>query len=213
MNNHIENTYFDNCLIGVIVPHSTSDVRDVCPRNEHIAFFRNCQFGSTTEFSGLSNYTPQSYVGSAKHDGVAGNHKMYKKYGIITSDTVFYKTASPSQRLTPSDATNKLLSQEKRIAIPSGSGATVSVWVRKSVVGDGTQYNGNEVQIKLLADPALGITSDTILATSSAFSNGAFELISGSIPALTDNGVARVVATCDGTAGWVNVDLWSVVLV
>jgi hypothetical protein len=213
MNNHVENTYFDNCQIGVIVPHSTADVRDVCPRNEHIAFFRNCQFGSTTEFSGLSNYTPQSYVGSAKHDGVAGSHKMFKKYGIITSDTVFYKTASPSQRLTPSDATNKLLSQEKRIAIPSGSGATVSVWVRKSVVGDGTQYNGNEVQIKLLADPAIGITSDTILATSTAFSNGAFELISGTIPALTDNGAARVVATCDGTAGWVNVDLWSVVLV
>ena len=212
-NNHVENTYFDNCQIGVILPHSTADVRDVCPRNEHIAFFRNCQFGSTTEFSGLSNYTPQSYVGSAKHDGVAGNHKMYKKYGIITSDSVFFKTASPSQRLTPSDATNKLLSQEKRIAIPSGSGATVSVWVRKSVIGDGTQYNGNEVQIKLLADPAIGISSDTILATSSAFSNGDFELISGTIPALTDNGAARVVATCDGTAGWVNVDLWSVVLV
>jgi hypothetical protein len=213
MNNHVENTYFDNCQIGVILPHSTADVRDVCPRNEHIAFFRNCQFGSTTEVTGLSNFTPQSYVGSAKHDGVAGSHKMYKKYGIITSDTVFYKTASPSQRLTPSDATNKLLSQEKRIAIPSGSGATVSVWVRKSVVGDGTQYNGNEVQIKLLADPAIGIASDTILATSTAFSNGAFELISGTIPALTDNGAARVVATCDGTAGWVNVDLWSVVLV
>ncbi len=213
MNNHIENTYFDNCQIGVILPHSTADVRDVCPRNEHILFFRNCQFGSTTEFSGQSNYTPQSYIGSAKHDGVAGNHKMYKKYGTITSDSTFYQTTAPSQRLAPSDTVNKLLSQEKRIAIPTGRGATISVWVRKSVIGDGTQYNGNEVQLKLLADPAIGISADTVIATSSAFSNGAFELISGSIPVLTDNGVARVIVTCDGTAGWVNIDLWSVVLV
>ncbi|MFO0089256.1 MAG: hypothetical protein ACK518_00280 [bacterium] len=85
--------------------------------------------------------------------------------------------------------------------------------MRKSVIGDGTAYNGNEVQIKLLADPAVGIASDTVIATSSPYSNGAFELISGSIPALTDNGVARLVATCDGTTGWVNIDLWSVVLV
>jgi hypothetical protein len=213
MNNHIENTYFDSCEIGVLLPHSTSDVRDVCPRNEHIMYFRNCLFGSTTEFSGQSNYTPQSFVGSAKHDQTVGVHKMFKKFGTITSDTVFYQTTSPSQRLTPVDVANKLLSQEKRIAIPSGSGATVSVWVRKSVIGDGTAYNGNEVQIKLLSDPALGIASDTVIATSSPYSNGAFELISGSIPALTDNGVARLVATCDGTTGWVNIDLWSVVLV
>jgi hypothetical protein len=52
-----------------------------------------------------------------------------------------------------------------------------------------------------------------VIATSTPFSNGAFELISGSIPALTDNGVARVVATCDGTSGWVNVDLWAVTIV
>lgn len=213
MNNHVENTYFDSCEIGVALPHSTSDVRDVCPRNEHIMFFRNCLFGSTTEFSNLSNYTPQSYIGSARHDQVAGVHKMFKKFGIITSDSTFYKVQSPSQRLTPSDAANKLLSQEKRIAIPSGQGASVSVWVRKSVIGDGAAYNGNEVQLKLLADPALGIASDTIIATSSPFSNGDFELITGSIPTITDNGVARVVATCDGTSGWINIDLWAVTIV
>ena len=212
-NNHTHNLYFDTCQIGVALAHSTSDVRDVCPRNEHIGIFRNCIFGSTTEFSNLSNFTPQSYQGSAKHDQVAGVHKMYKKYGIITSDTTLFKVASPSQRLTPSDVTNKLYSQEKKIAIPTGQGATVSVWVRKSVIGDGATYNGNEVQIILLADPALGIASNTVIATSSAFSNGDFELITGSIPAITDNGVVRLIAACDGTSGWVNIDLWGVTLV
>ena len=69
------------------------------------------------------------------------------------------------------------------------------------------------MQIILLADPALGIASNTVIATSSAFSNGDFELITGSIPAITDNGVVRLVAACDGTSGWVNVDLWGVTLV
>lgn len=212
-NNHVENTYFDSCNIGVILPHSTADVRDVCPRNEHVAYFRNCLFGSTTEFSGQSNYTPQSAVGSARHDQTAGIQKTFKKYGTITLDSTFYKVAAPSQRLTPTDAAQKLLSQEKRIAVPNGQAAEVSVWVRKSIIGDGTPYNGNEVQIKVLADPAIGIASDTVIATSSSFAFGDFQKITGTTPIVTDNGVIRLVATCDGTTGWVNIDLWTVAIV
>lgn len=212
-NNHIENSYFDDCQIGVILPHSTADVRDVCPRNEHVAYFRNCLFGSTTEFSGQSNYTPQSAVGSARHDQTAGVQKMFKKYGTITLDSSFYKVSAPSQRLTPTDATQKLLSQEKRIAVPNGQAAEISVWVRKSIIGDGTPYNGNEVQIKVLADPAIGISSDTVIATSSSYAFGTFEKITGTSPVVTDNGVIRVVATCDGTTGWANIDLWTVAIV
>jgi hypothetical protein len=212
-NNHTHNLYFDTCQIGVALAHSTSDVRDVCPRNEHIGTFRNCIFGSTTEFSNLSNFTPQSYQGSAKHDQVAGVHKMYKKYGIITSDTTFFKVASPSQRLTPSDVTNKLYSQEKKIAIPTGQGATVSVWVRKSVIGDGTTYNGNEVQLIVLSNAAAGISADTVIATSTVASNGAFELITGTTAAVTDNVALEFLIACDGTLGWINVDRWSVEVV
>lgn len=212
-NNHLENVYFDSCQLGVVLPHSVSDVRDVCPRNEHNATFRNCLFGSTTEFSNQSLYTPGSAVGSSRHEQTAGVQKMFKKFGTITLDSTFYKVAAPSQRLTPTDANNKLLSQEKRIAVPNGQAAQVSVWVRKSVIGDGTAYNGNEVQIKVLADPALGIANDTVLATSSSYAFGDFEKITGTSPVVTDNGVIRLVATCDGTAGWVNVDLWTVAIV
>jgi hypothetical protein len=213
MNNHIEDTYIDDCEIGVILPHSVSDVRDVCPNNEHIATFRNCLFGSSTEFSGLSNYTPQSYVGSARHDKTTGVHKMFKKYGIITLDSTFYKVQSPSQRLTPSDSVNKLLSQEKRVAVPLGQAAQISVWVRKSTIGDGTAYIGNEVQIIALRDPSIGIFSDTVIATSSSLAYGAFEKITGTTPVVTDNGVVKLVATCDGVQGWVNIDLWTVGIV
>ena len=212
-NNHVESLYVDDSQIGVALPHSVSDVRDVCPRNEHNATFRNCLFGSTTEFSNQSLYTPGSAVGSARHEQTAGVHKMFKKFGTITLDNSFYKVQAPSQRLTPTDATNKLYSQEKRIAVPTGGSALVSVWVRKSTIADGTPYNGNEVQIKLLADPAIGIASDTILATSSAYAFGTFEKITGTTPAITDNGVVRIVATCDGTTGWANIDLWTVTIV
>jgi len=211
-NNHIENLYVDDCQLGITLAHSNSDVRDVCPRNEHNATFRNCLFGSVTELSNQSLFTPGSAVGSARHDQTAGVQKMWKKYGLITLDNSFYKVQAPSQRLTPSDSSNKLLSQEKRIAVPSGQAATISVWVRKSVIGDGTAYSGNEIQIIALRDPAIGIFSDTVLATSSSLAFGDFEKITGTTPTLTDNGVVRIVATCDGIAGWVNVDLWTVAI-
>lgn len=212
-NNHIENMIVDDSQIGVALAHSVSDVRDVCPRNEHNVTFRNCAFGSVTEFSNQTLYTPSSAVGSARHDQTAGVQKMFKKYGTIVLDNAFYKVQAPSQRMTPNDATNKLLSQEKRIAVPATKAATVSVWVRKSTITDGTAYSGNEVQIIALRDPAIGINADTVLATSSSLAFGDFEKITGTTPVLTDNGVVKIVATCDGIAGWVNIDLWTVAIV
>jgi hypothetical protein len=149
-------------------------------------------------------------VASAKHDQTAGAQKSYYKYGTITLDNSFYVVAAPSQRMTPTSATQKFRGTDKRIAIPTGKAATISVWIRKSVLADGTTYNGNEVRLILREDTAIGISSDVVLASTTVASFGAFEKLTGTTALATDNGVFRVYIDCDGNAGWINIDLWSV---
>jgi len=212
-NNHAMDNIMDSCVIGSPVAHTTADFTDVCLRNQHQITLRNCLLASTTEINGQSNYTVESWVQSARHDQTAGNQKSYYKYGVVTLDNSFYVVAAPSQRLTPNSAASKLRSVEKRIAVPNGKQAKISVWIRKSVAGDGTVYNGAEVRMVQLKDSAIGITSDTVLATTTAAAYGAFEKITGTTAAVTDNGVVRVVLDCDGTTGWINSDLWTVEII
>ena len=56
----------------------------------------------------------------------------------------------------------------------------------------------------------LGITTDTVLATSTA-ANGVWTTLTGTISSVTNTGVAEVYVDCDGTVGWINVDDWGVI--
>lgn len=173
----------------------------------------NTKLGASTEvsnqawMSGLADF-----LGSQKTDQTAGNHKTWKKYGTITVDTTanMFRTASPSERLTPNNASNKLISGTKQIAVANGATLTPSVYVRESVAGDGTDYNGNRARLVLKRNDAIGITSDTVIDTATASSEGAFEQLTGTTAAATDDGVMEFYVDCDGTTGWLNVDDWSV---
>ena len=96
------------------------------------------------------------------------------------------------------------------VAVANGATLTPTVKVRESVAGDGTDYNGNRIRLIVKANPAAGIASDTVLATATASSEGAFESLSGTTAAVTDDAVLEFVVDCDGTTGWVNVDTFSI---
>ena len=211
--NHADNLVIENGNVGVAGAHTTADINDVCPRNQHNLIIENVNFGSPTLAAGFSNYTPKTYTAIARLNAVAGSHRSYYKYGILSSDTTFFQTLSPSVRMTPNSATQKFRGPTKIAAVASGKSLKVSVWVRKSVVGDGTTYNGNEVQLIVLSNAAAGISADTVIATSTVASNGAFELITGTTSAVTDNVALEFLVACDGTLGWINVDRWSVEVV
>jgi hypothetical protein len=149
-------------------------------------------------------------ISSARHQQTAGNHMTWKKFGTTKPDTVIWNNASPSERLTPTSAVNKLLSGFKKVAVPNGQTAVINVWVRKSVAGDGTAYNGNQVRLIQKADAATGNNTDVVLASSTNAANGAFQLITATIAAVNDDCGVTFYVDCDGTAGWVNVDDWSV---
>jgi hypothetical protein len=207
------NTVFNSCSFGLPTAHATGDINVSTARVWHELKLNNCLFGSTNEVAGLANLSQNAFIGSSKHDQTNGVHRGWKRTAILSSDSVIQATAPLSVRITPSVLSTKTNSSAKGFAIPSGLTATVSALVRRSVVGDGTAYNGALPRLWLRQNNSAGITTDTLLATATAASLGAFEALIGSIPAGTDNTVNYIYVDCDGTTGWVNVDKWSLVIV
>lgn len=167
----------------------------------------NTKLASATEVGSQASLLEGSYIRSQKHDQTAGNHKTFLKYGTLTIDTTIFD-ASPSERLTPNNASGKLQSSSFFAAIDSGGTATVTVKVRESVSGDGTAYNGGRIRLIVKKNVAAGISANTVLATATSASNGAFETISGTTATVTDDAILEFFVDCDGTTGWTNVDTW-----
>jgi hypothetical protein len=199
--------FVDNSSFGATTAHTTGDI-SIVARQWHDAIFNNCIFGSTTEIASQTNLAVNAFIGSSKHDQTIKTHKTWKKFGTVTYDSVISASPSSSQRMTPNSATSKVYTTDKTFSIPSGKTANVTVGVRRSVVGDGTAYNGSLPRLWLRSNNSAGISTDTLLATATAASSGAFEYITGSIPAADDNTINTLYIDLDGTTGWVNVDAW-----
>jgi hypothetical protein len=78
-----------------------------------------------------------------------------------------------------------------------------------AMAGDGAAYNGNPPWLMLRKNAALGLNATTVLATWGG-TPGTWANLSGSTPLSTDAGAWECFVDCDGTAGWVNVDDWTV---
>lgn len=201
---------FIDCEIGVTSAHSSRDV--LCSSNviPYVIFY-NTQFGSTTEIATQSALADNiDYLGivSMNHDGAAGDHRRYLSKGNIIRDTTTLSSVSLSERMTPSSASVKIISSIKKVAVNNGQAVTIDVKVRKSVVGDGTAYNGNQPRLILRRNSILGITTDTVIDTATASADGAYETLTGTTSAATDDGVFEFYVDCDGTTGWVNLYDW-----
>jgi len=169
----------------------------------------NCGITNFTNLTtNLTSYDEKSYLKINKYNRTSGDHRSYFKYGNVTSDLAIYYTGAPSERLTPSNASSKLMSGYATVSVPSGSAVTFSVHVRKSASGDGAAYNGSQPRLILQKCYEGGITSDVVLATASG-TTGAWETLVGTTASVTDDCVLLVYVDCDGTTGWVNVDDWT----
>lgn len=199
--------FFDSCNFGTVQAHSSADV-SLNTMSPNRVTFVNCNFASTTELANVASMKPGSYVRTQKRDATTGLNATYFATGRYELDTTIYDT-SPSQRLTPNSGSSinyKLRSAPMKVPVASGQTVTFSVKVRTSVVGDGAAYNGNRARLILEANGALGVTADTVAATSSAASDGAFETLSYTTSAAAEDGAFNFYVDCDGTAGWINVD-------
>jgi len=209
---------FESCEFGTNgQTYSTSDIGPPTSGGFYQVWCINCLFGSSATVQTQNNMCYGSYISSQKHNQTAGSHRFYTGEGTGTIDTSIYDT-TPSLRMTPIASANPTLRPMEsappglgwQVPVANGQTVTFSVKVRKSVANDGTAYNGNLPRLYVRRNVALGINSDTLLATATAASVGAFETISGVTAAVTDDGVLEFfVDTGVGIAsptGWINVD-------
>jgi len=205
---NMESILLNNCTIGPL--NVIGDIQIASANTILGAVFNNCTFNSTL-FLGNQTYLSQGdlYYGLLFNgvNGIASDNRAYFKYYTVQSDTTIYNNASPSERITPNSATIKSRSSSKFVNLNSGDSSTISVYVRNS---NTTPYAGNAPRLVLKQNNIIGVTADTVLATSSA-ANGTWTTLTGTISAVTNTGVAEVYVDCDGTAGWINVDDWGVI--
>lgn len=198
---------FDSCTFGNLTTASNFLAISSSVRNFDCTF-RNCSIGETVSIANQSNLASNSYFQSSikfdKFNNTSGSHRTYKQYGRTESDQSTFRTAAPSEALLPNTASLKLPSGSKKLAVASGTTATVNVYVRKSAT-----YNGNQPRLIVKANSIAGITTDTVLDTMTV-GTGTWEQLTGTTATVSDDCVLEVYVDCDGTAGTVNVDDWSV---
>jgi hypothetical protein len=203
---------FENCDFSTVTGIKTAHTNDVAvgAANTSIQLtFLNCKLGGTNQFLNQTNLTPNGFVSAQRLATTAGNHKSWFVGGTLTIDTTIFNTASPSARLTPLSASVKMVAATTgrgfKKVVASGATLAASIYVRKSVIGDGVAYNGNEPRLILRKNVAAGIAADVVLDTMTVAA-GSWEQLSGTTAAVTDDAVLEFYVDCDGTAGWINID-------
>ncbi len=201
----VELLRFENCTFGATTSHATADINVGSINSGLLIWLYNCLLASTIEVLNQANLTLGGFIASSKHDQTVGNFKYWTRNGTISYDSSIFNTSSPSQRQTPNTSGAKIESSPIKLVVLSGQTATLNVYVRKSVVGDGAAYNGNQPRLILKKNVAAGISADTVLVTAVS-ANGVWEQLSGTTIAVTDDCELQFIVDCDGTAGWINID-------
>jgi hypothetical protein len=213
----INNSQF-GVVSGIKVAHTTSDIYFENSGYKYVTG-SNSAFSSTNPFT-ANNGVPGGVIGINKFGQVSGDNRTYTLLGdsnafsIVRTDSVIFNTAAPSSRITPPIASVKSVSSIKSVALNSGAASTVSVWVRKSISTDagGVNYNGNQPRLMIQTNPSAGIgtgATDVVCDTMTA-AVGTWEQLTCSTGAVSENTVLAFYVDLDGTAGWVNVDDWTV---
>jgi hypothetical protein len=150
------------------------------------------------------------FIAYQNHDLTAGDNFVQYPHGRVSQNVAtVHSPATTSEKMTPTAAFSylKLVSGTKLTAVNNTHGATPCVWMQK----DGS-YNGNAPRLMQAANPAVGVNSDTVLATSVLSSSGSWFQVCGASAAFTDNGVGTWFVDVDGTAGNVYIGDWSVTI-
>jgi hypothetical protein len=170
----------------------------------------NCNLADATEFDTdfLARADGSSFIARQRKDGTTNTHeKLYPRKGTVAYDATTFRTAAPSEKLTPTIGTGgvvRLRSSPKRIPVTISKAVTVSAYTRKDAT-----YNGGEPRLVMLANPALGLDDDLVLDTMTVAHSNWEQLTGTQTPVAEEDGVVEVVVEVDGSAGNVYVDDWS----
>jgi hypothetical protein len=199
----------ENCTFGVVSGIKTAHTQDIdVGTGQKVAWInlRNVNLASATPIASQANLRPPSYIRYQRVQQASNTHKtVLPVRGTIAYETTTFRTASPSESLTPLSTQLKLETAPKRVPVLSGSSVSVAAYARKNAA-----YNGNAARLMQRANPAIGVLVDTLIATFSAAAD-TWQQLSGVTALATENGVCEFYVDCDGTAGSVFVDDWTAV--
>ncbi len=200
-----------NCDFSTVTGIKTAHTTDFTFSNtasQCIIKLINTKLGAATEISGQTNLSTNTVMSSQKHDQVATAHKTWRRYGTMEYSTTQAQAGVSSLRMIPNNASFKLESSGVyggfKVQVASGQTCTPSVYVYEDVT-----YNGARARLILKRNDAIGIAADVVLDTATAASDAAWEQLTGTTAAATDNGTMEFVIDVDGTAGSVYVDTFS----
>lgn len=198
----ISDAAFENCTFGVVTGIKTAHTQDMSASFHHFRLtFRNCTLASATQVASQGAMTPGGYVRAQKLGGVSGVNKTWYRYGTITREVTTVHTGGQSAKMTPINASNKLELPVLQKTVASGATIAVGAFVYEDAA-----YNGARSRLILKKNIALGINADTVLSTATAASDAAWEQLTATTPAASEDGVMEFVVDCDGTAGNLFVD-------
>lgn len=208
----VRRSWLLNSTLGTTVAHTGADINGNSTLCDTDMTLINCTLGSTTKITGIQNFSIKSRIGQQNSGNTLNNNFTTRSVGVLTYDTTIVDSSPVSLRMAPSNTVYKLQSNMYTVGVPSGNIATITVKVRKSTAGDGVAYNGNQPRLLLLQNLAGGSTyiTDIICATASGPA-GTWETLTYVLPTSVSASTGFEFAVdCDGTAGWVNVDTWTV---
>lgn len=211
MRNFIADCEFINCDFSTVAGIKTAHTNDISVASSSFLtmYFNNTKFGGATEVLTPTNMLDGSYIASDMHDQTEGLFKTWLRRGIIQREVTTVHTGSQSMKLTPNNASNKMqtIGPLGGFKVPITDGATVDI---SAYVYEDASYNGNRARLVVKRNDGLGISADTVLDTATSASDLAWELLTGTTPAVTADGVLEFFIDCDGTAGNLFVDSLSV---
>ena len=200
----IENSTF-SAVSGIKTAHTTDIAVGTAETQMYI---NSTTLAAATEISGQTTMIAGSFVRIQKKDATTTNHSTLMRYGTLALDASVFNTAAPSLKMTPNNASIKLESATVyngwKAAVNNGGTITAAVYINKNA-----SYNGAQPRLIVRKNYAAGITADTVLATYTA-GTGSWNQISGTTAAVTDNAVLEFIVDCDGTAGYISVDDFTV---
>lgn len=207
----VSDVLFSNCTFGTVTQHTTADINISGAASVTNFNFVGCSFGSATLIGSLGNLdSKSSKFGFQKFNNTVGsNFTICRTFGRLDTDATIFDSSPYSAKLTPLSASVPVEHSIFKVNVANGQTATVSLKIRKSVVGDGAAYNGSAqpyiyVRANGAANSAFNNNLTVMTATNAA--NGSWETLTYTTPTINDNCALEFVLVAIGTAGWVNVD-------
>lgn len=177
--------------------------------------FIDCIFNSTGSFIvNQTNIGQYGWIKIHNYNQTEGDHRYYDGCCSQLVDSAIQESGNNTWKIIPiagSSWKSESISVLK-VQMPSGTTKTIGVKVRESVSGDGQDYVGDRIRLMCRRNPAAGISTNQVVATATVSSEGSWETISGTSPAVSENTVLEfyVDGKVTSGSGWFNQGEWSV---